>query len=286
MNSSVVEKYSKQKMTGSHFTPAELAKAVARRLLSNMGKSHSDTIFVMDPSCGDGELLLNFALESKGYKLNLLGIEEDLQSIEIAKARLDCLDINAEFNCIDFFSLVSKQANFDYKPDKYLVDVIIANPPYVRTQILGADYSQRLAKEYNLSGRVDLYHAFLVAMTSQLKIGGLLGVITSNRYLTTKGGSSVRKFLAEHYEIIEIIDLGDTKLFEAAVLPAVFFGRKKANKSIGQKEPANFLRIYETDKEVIEKTISVSSIYDIIGSSRNGVYSINNKNTQYQMENY
>jgi hypothetical protein len=45
--------------------------------------------------------------------------------------------------------------------------------------------------------------------------------------LSTKSGESVRKFLNENYEILEIIDLGDTKLFDAAVLPAIFIGRKK-----------------------------------------------------------
>ena len=60
-----------------------------------------------------------------------------------------------------------------------------------------------------------------MAMTNALKKGGILGVITSNRYISTKSGSDIRKYLLDNYEIIEIIDLGDTKLFDAAVLPAI-----------------------------------------------------------------
>ena len=81
-----------------------------------------------------------------------------------------------------------------------------------------------------------------MAMTESLKDNGILGVITSNRYLSTKSGESVRKFLSENYEILELIDLGDTKLFDAAVLPAIFIGKKKKNKS---RLIANFIKIYE-----------------------------------------
>ena len=52
-------------------------------------------------------------------------------------------------------------------------------------------------------------------------------MITSNRYISTKSGGDIRKFLLDNYDIIEIIDLGDTKLFNAAVLPAIFIGKKK-----------------------------------------------------------
>ena len=86
-----------------------------------------------------------------------------------------------------------------------------------------------VAKKYNLKGRVDLYYPFLIAMTHALKENGIVGVITSNRFLFTKSGNSVRKFLFENYDILEVIDLGDTKLFDAAVLPAIFIGRKKKN---------------------------------------------------------
>ena len=35
-----------------------------------------------------------------------------------------------------------------------------------------------------------------------MKQGGIVGVITSNRYLTTKSGSCIRKFLLENYDFI------------------------------------------------------------------------------------
>jgi adenine-specific DNA-methyltransferase len=107
---------------------------------------------------------------------------------------------------------------------------------------LGTEQAQELAKKFNLKGRVDLYYPFLMAMSESLKEGGILGVITSNRYLSTKSGESVRRFLSENFEIIELIDLGDTKLFDAAVLPAIFIGRKR---KVTKPSIAKFIKLYQ-----------------------------------------
>jgi hypothetical protein len=108
-----------------------------------------------------------------------------------------------------------------------------------------------------------------MAMTESLKDGGILGVITSNRYLSTKSGESVRKYLSDNYEILELIDLGDTKLFDAAVLPAIFIGRKKKQKSATS---ANFIKIYEELNGYKGDFISVESVYDVLKNNQLGYF--------------
>ncbi|MDQ0190620.1 N-6 DNA methylase [Alicyclobacillus cycloheptanicus] len=282
MASTLVEKrVTKQKATGSHFTPPELAEVVARRLISELdnGQFQNGNITVLDPSCGDGELLLAFERESTDKRFSLLGVEEDDESIQSAKHRL--ADFERQTNLVrgDFLDMVRLETGlslFEETSDVLAekADVIIANPPYVRTQILGAEKAQQLAKKFGLSGRVDLYHAFLVAMTLQLKPGGLLGVITSNRYLTTRGGAAIREFLSTHYDIIEILDLGDTKLFGAAVLPAIFVGRKKQHVGSNSEESrARFLRIYEDNvSEKGSEYPTVDSVYDLLDGDKTGTF--------------
>jgi hypothetical protein len=68
-------------------------------------------------------------------------------------------------------------------------------------------------------------------------------VITSNRFLTTRSGEGLRDFLSSSYDLIEVIDLGDTKLFSAAVLPAVIIARKRSNTK--SSTVPQFVRIYE-----------------------------------------
>jgi hypothetical protein len=160
---------------------------------------------------------------------------------------------------------------------------VIANPPYVRTQILGAEKSQELAAAFGLNGRVDLYHAFLIAMTHSLVPGGILGVITSNRFLSTRGGISVRDFMSREYDIVEVFDLGDTKLFEAAVLPAVFIGRRRSdsrNNHPFSNQAARFVRIYEDlnrSARVTEDLRQADSIYAVLENEQDGNYCVSGR---------
>jgi len=122
-------------------------------------------------------------------------------------------------------------------------DLVIANPPYVRTQVLGAAKSRKLAEDYNLTGRVDLYHVFVRGITEHLRVGGLLGLLCSNRFLSTQAGHSLRQLLWEEYELLELFDLGDTRLFSAAVLPAILVARRRDSRS---SQSCNFGRVYES----------------------------------------
>ncbi|MCB9296266.1 MAG: hypothetical protein H6559_24565 [Lewinellaceae bacterium] len=118
-------------------------------------------------------------------------------------------------------------------------------------------------------------------MTKSLKAGGLIGVITSNRFLFTKSGESIRDFLAEHYEIINAIDLGDTKLFEAAVLPAILIGKKKSKTNglhaTHHQSSARFSKIYEDLNGYKGPFTSAISVYDILESGKQGYFKIGSR---------
>ena len=221
-----------KKETGATFTPVLLANYLAEKLLSYL-EINGQKINILDPACGEGALLSAISKQLVNGKIdfNLIGYDSNEAYLLDAAKELNG-GTNVSLNNADFLEAVhikSPQTSlFDQPGSEHTInksiDLIIANPPYVRTQILGAEKAQFLAKKFNLKGRVDLYYPFLIAMTHALKEGGLLGVITSNRYLFTKSGSSIRHFLFSNYEILEVIDLGDTKLFDAAVLPAIFIG--------------------------------------------------------------
>lgn len=273
------KRISKKKATGAHFTPPELAEFVSRQILRQIPIPKSRPFEVLDPACGDGELLTAFAslLPRKTLGRTILhGIEADRNSLQSAENRLKHLPLlqlnleNADFleMCENRLPLLSQRTL------PATADVVIANPPYVRTQILGSKRAQELSKTFGLRGRVDLYHAFLVAMTLALAPSGILGVITSNRYLTTKGGASIRKFLAKHFQVIEIFDFGDTKLFEAAVLPAVFLGRRSNSHDTSEKPP-RFTRIYEEQPQRHKTSeVCANSVCEALEKREPGVYAI------------
>ena len=233
MKLSALSSPSLRKASGAHYTPGALAEFVARQVFEQIA---ADTPRVLDPACGDGALLAAFQNQCPrsqlhGYDLdgaalvqlaaNLTGAFEETDFLEVAKSHRDELFAPAGF------------------------DVVVANPPYVRTQVLGAEKSQEIAESFDLNGRVDLYFAFLEGIADVLVPGGVAGVIVSNRFMTTKSGAVVRARLLERFEILHIWDLGDTKLFEAAVLPAVLLLRKKSGAPSARKV-AGFSTIYRT----------------------------------------
>ncbi|MGH7961284.1 MAG: Eco57I restriction-modification methylase domain-containing protein, partial [Candidatus Binatia bacterium] len=274
------KQYDQKKLTGSHFTPPGLARFVARLMFNHFNGDGQLEIRVLDPSCGNGELLATFAQvapSSIRERLTLIGVDSNAAAISEAEARLSRLPVKrTEIIHADFLDMNLRsfgQADFfNEAPKREPVHAIIANPPYVRTQVLGARRAQQLASSFNLKGRVDLYQAFLVAMTQELCLGGILGVITSNRFLSTKSGASTRGFLAANFDIAEVCDLGDTKLFDAAVLPAVFVGLKNPyNGHHHQKDLRRFVRIYESETKSPDPQRE-DNIFSILDRRESGLY--------------
>lgn len=269
------------KETGATFTPLKLADFISDKLLSYFA-SDNQHIKVLDPACGEGMLLNSISkkLIDKDTDFELIGFDSNAEFLLKASSHLNYLHPKYKVSLTkgDFLNQVDPKEDqrnlFDSLSDKSQfingsIDLIIANPPYVRTQILGTEYAQMIAKKFGLKGRVDLYYPFLIGMTYALKEDGLIGVITSNRYLSTKSGISVRKFIKDNYDILEVIDLGDTKLFDAAVLPAILIGRKKSNSA---NDNSKFTKVYEELNGSNNSLINLNNFYDILYHKKDGVF--------------
>lgn len=249
-----------EKSIGKEYTPDNLAEYMAYALKEAVEKyaQETETKKIVDPSCGDGSLLK--AIEKYFSNYEAIGIDIDDMALNKAKS---CLNLsNTTLIKKDFIDSI----NSLYES----ADMIIANPPYINTSVLGSKKSQELAKQFNLKGKVDMYHAFIIGMTEILKQNGIACFITSNKYLTNKSGSSIRKYLNDNYKILEIIDLGDTKMFSASVLPAIFIGYKQRN---ADNREVNFKRIYEQDKLDAYKVASSGELL----MAESGNYTLDNK---------
>lgn len=276
----MVKDISIAKKTGATFTPSKLADYLSNKLIGYYGDLSNK--IVLDPACGDGSLLISIAEQTDSNSEKLVGFDTNKEYIAQTKKNLTEIGVsNYEIENEDFLEISNKQNDlFSSNSLSEYADIIIANPPYVRTQNLGSEKSKQIAKDFNLTGKVDLYYPFLIGMTNVLKKGGILGVITSNRYLTTKSGADIRKFLIDNYDILEVIDLGDSQLFDAAVLPAIFIGRKKASKTQLQSI-CKFIKIYETHDSSERMTETVGSVYDILSNDTTGIYRVGEKVFDY-----
>ena len=249
-------KHTKRKSRGIHYTPRELAEFFAKVTMNHVRKP-TGTIDILDPACGGGSLLRaiydTVSPHVRG-RVGLFGFERERDGLHEAQRSLSsCKVRTVTIEEMDFLSLPGieytclkshQRSLFDDEESGYVgrFDAVIANPPYVRTQVLGSSRAQELARRFGLRGRVDLYHAFVVGMASVLKPGGVLGLLTSNRFLTIKSGGSLRRLLRTEFSLEEMYDMGDTKLFEAAVLPVILVARRQSPASEGT---CTFDRVYE-----------------------------------------
>lgn len=266
---------SDKKHSGTVYTPSNLASYVANELIHYHSDPFHSEILILDPAIGTGELikaLLPVLHSSISHsKIKVVGYEIDVLIASSTQQILSALfpAITFEIRAIDFIQdyldRLSRSCLEQY-------DLIIANPPYVRAQVLGASLSQELSSQFSVSGRIDLYYAFILASKKLLKETGVASYITSNKFMTIKSGSDVRNYMLQNFKVHHITDFGDTKLFDAAILPCVI------TFSLGctfNKDSVAFTSIYQSPKSCTSVQQNTSSIFDVIGKS--GVYYTSNK---------
>ena len=207
----------------------------------------------------DGDEMYDASRENEYLIKCLYGVDLNPESVEISKLSLwlrtltkdkplTNLDDNiksgnsiTEFNFHEEFSEVFAKGGFD---------VVIGNPPYVRQESL-KDIKTILEEKYaTYIGTADLYCYFYELGIRLLKTGGVLGYITSNKWLRINYGKNIRKMLNEYY-IIEIEDHGKVKMFVDAGVDTNIIVVKKINRQntevkIVLTEENN--RTFETDQ--------------------------------------
>lgn len=258
----------RQKSDGATYTPAALAKFVAEQMLRVAELPQSGKIRVLDPACGDGALL-DALIESLPpvfrQRVEALGYDTDPEAIRIASQRLgqDFPDLDICLEQKDFLEhVLNLQGGGDLFSAGEVQEpfhLVIANPPYVRTQIMGAQQARQLAQSFGLTGRVDLYYPFLLGISQVLAQNGVAGVITSNRFMTTKSGQAVRRAMLARFRILHAWDFGDTKLFDAAVLPSVLLARGTPGSQHPRTHAIAYSSIYETNDAAIAQAKDVLS---------------------------
>ena len=185
----------------------------------------------------DGDEMYDASLENEYLIKCLYGVDLNPESVEISKLSLwlrtltkdkplTNLDNNiksgnsiTEFDFNEEFSEVFAKGGFD---------VVIGNPPYVKQERL-KDVKHVLEEKYlTFMGTADLYCYFYELGINILRSGGILGYITSNKWLRAKYGTNIRQFLNQYY-IIEIEDHGSMKQFSDAEVNTNIIITKKVN---------------------------------------------------------
>ena len=199
-----------RKARGAFFTPAAIARFVARWAVS------SASCHVLEPSCGEAAFLLAAAeeLSLKGSKLNdpsqLSGVDVHAASAAVARNILARAGAEATIKTGDFFL---------EQPDPRF-DAVLGNPPFIRYQEFTGEVRARsleaaLAQGVRLSGLASSWAAFTIHASCFVKPGGRLGLVLPAELLTVGYAAEVRRFLLKRFGNVRLV------VFEQRVFPEV-----------------------------------------------------------------
>ena len=106
-------------------------------------------------------------------------------------------------------------------------DVVLGNPPYVRHELL-TKFKEHWGSTFACyDGVADLFVYFFERGISQLKPGGRLGFIVSNKWLRAGYAEKLRAYLAGRTVIERIVDFGHAPIFpDADAFPCIITVRK------------------------------------------------------------
>lgn len=189
----LIENITERKRRGSFYTPPGIAKFILKWALN--WKEKCD---ILEPGCGDGSFLKQIKKSKFRYKsITAVGIDH----LESKKAKNHKM-INAEIINGDFHQYRNTTK------DRF--DVIIGNPPYIRSQYFDKkqrEIAEKIFIKMNLkySKLMNSWVSFIVGSSMILKESGKIGFVVPAEILQVSYAKQLRVFLAHFYNKISII---------------------------------------------------------------------------------
>lgn len=214
---------------GAVYTPQYIRDFIVDNIIKSTKKSLNDCLCA-DISCGCGAFLFTLAEHihaASGMAFvdiyhHLYGV--DISAISIGRAKI-LLALNAMLHgeCVtdkDFNLYCADSLLFDFKAmpgirENKGIDIIVGNPPYVRSKNIEESAKANLAK-WNTSncGNADLYIPFFEIGLCLLSEEGHLGYITVNTFFKAVNARALRRYFADNHTNIRILNFGQELVFK------------------------------------------------------------------------
>lgn len=214
---------------GAVYTPSYIRNYIVGQVFHSIAKPH-DECLCADIACGCGAFLYTLAETIHNRTQapfatiyhHLYGVDISEMSITRAKILLSLVALlhgeiieDEDFNLFygnsltfDFIHLSAVQENGGF-------DVVVGNPPYVRSKHIDADTKQLLPRwQTSRVGNADLYIPFFEIGMSVLCDEGILGYITVNTFFKSVNARALRRYFHENQVNLSIIDFGEQLVFK------------------------------------------------------------------------
>lgn len=248
---------------GAVSTLPSLARLMCRLAIEEYGPFDA-SVSIVDPAVGGGAFVLAMASELAGAAGDLRGwavgrvrgVDLDESCVRAAKASAWLWSLAGwdgagrwEPPCVKVFAGDSLLEDDEWwasgpgRPGSF--DLFVANPPYVRQELVGAARKAALARKYaGLGGRTDVYARFFMLAGRLLRPGGVGVFVTPVSWMDVAYGSKVKQFLLDNFEIRSVLASGDTRWFPQASINAQITVMKKRRRP---DETVSMVRFINTD---------------------------------------
>jgi type I restriction-modification system DNA methylase subunit len=144
------------------------------------------------------------------------------------------------FNWGEEFPQIMKEGGFD---------VVIGNPPYVRSGSLPADEKKFYSKAFlSAFKQYDIYTLFIETGIRLLRNGGRLGFIVSSKFFASDYGEKLRKLILDTCAIEKTVNVSELPVFkEAAVYPYILVLRKEDDE--GERNKSLLEAVYKLQSQ-------------------------------------
>lgn len=272
---------------GQYYTPPEIIELITRLAVDN------PNAIILDPACGSGGFLVKAyhrlkELQARHVKPSHEEILSQVNGIDINRfpAHLSAInlavqDITKRTNIVrieiaDFFNVKHGQTRFARKgvfsegeeteeptPIPNEVDVVISNPPYIRQEkIIDKELVRKHLTEVNadIEERADIYVYFFTHAYEFLSAKGIIGFITSDKWLDTQYGIQLASFLLNHF-VIKCIIKFDKQVFSDPLIGTVVTVLQREDSKA--KRDANQVRLLR-----LKKNKDIEDIVELATESR------------------
>ena len=209
------------KTSGAVHTPLGLARHIVRQAHSSWKRQNTgkpEPKFIGDLGVGAGSFFYAFHVEGLGSNSSFVGIDKHMPSVLCAELIRIGIGEDWQLYCAD--SLIGAGGKSgDPKVLQGLslpeFELLVGNPPYVRSAILGQEYISALRKQFPLlgAGNFDLSVAFLEQATRLLSPNGVFTYLTSSKFSNSKYGEGICQELRTNARVLSVEDFGSAQVF-------------------------------------------------------------------------
>lgn len=233
---------------GAFFTPEAITSFMAKELVASLETNGFDlkNVKILDPAVGCGALLIavaNVLAQKTGLSFahcasQLTGTDLSANSIQRAHLLFELVSLKQGDTTIPTPNL---RVESGLLKNNEVFEGVIANPPYVRFQMMNDDLRDELKLDWEScsSGNYNLYFAFVEKANLSLVENGTAYFITPNGFINSKSGVGLRKWIEKTKTLSHVIDFDKNKVFQVMTYTAITVFEKSLQKNITYEKAAN-----------------------------------------------